>query len=89
VCKISLTQGVFSETGAGESINVEPTVWDEATEEREENHEERFQGDCPIAGYCIWDGGQGESDIVYIKVQKLLEWEKLALLAQRGTSDEL
>ena len=44
VCKISLAKGIFSETNANESMMSEPTSEDEVTEEREEQHEGRLQG---------------------------------------------
>jgi hypothetical protein len=42
--KISLAKGIFSETNANESMMSEPTSEDEVTEEREEQHEGRLQG---------------------------------------------
>ena len=85
VCKISWAKGIFSETNADESMIIEPTLEDEVTEEREDQHERLLQENCPVTGFRIWEGRQGEVELVYFRLKKLLEWEQLALLT--GASD--
>jgi hypothetical protein len=50
-----------------------PTLEGEVTEECEEQHEGRLQGNCPVTGFRIWDGRQGEVELVHFRVKKLLE----------------
>jgi hypothetical protein len=80
-----LDHGTFSETKVDESIISESVLESKEIDECEDQHEGRLQENCPVTGFRIWDGRQGEVELVYLKVKKLLEWEQLALLT--GTSD--
>ena len=85
VCKISLDHGTFSETKANESSISESALKSKEIDECEDQHEGQLQENCPVTGFRIWDGRQGEVELVYLRVNKLLEWEQLALLT--GSSD--
>ena len=66
---LGLAKGIFSEINADESMMIEPTLKGEVTEEREGQHEGLLQGNCLVTGFRIWNGRQGEVELVYFRVK--------------------
>ena len=77
-----MDKGDVLDRTADEPAKGEPTSRAETKQVAEEKHGRKCQHACPVTDYRIWESSRRDVEIMYVQVQRLLEWEALALIAQ-------